>query len=134
MNERTITHIDRSNCSEVAQEIIDAVNKAFEGTGMIVEQDGGVTYGKDEMTFKVSASVGMTPGERQYRSHCDRLDLPADAFGKEITIGGTTLKIVGLNPRASKNTVRLETLDGKIKVGPAELVRMALQKAEAAAQ
>lgn len=122
-----MTHVvDRMKARALSAEIDAAIAPVLAKHGM-EKGKTHTTYG-ELYRFKIEATpIGAAkPEETDWQRFATLFNLPEDALGKEITLGGQKMKIVGLNTRARKMPVMLEAAGGKKYKAPAESVTRAL--------
>ena len=123
----TIRTVDRATCQRLGAEIEAAIDPILERHGFKRGKTSRA-YG-EYFQIKVQATpVGAdTPEASNWKQLASLYGLPEDALGKEISLGGQTMKIVGLNTRARRTPVMLEASNGKSYKAPAESVQRALR-------
>ena len=126
MNDRIV---DRQTCQMLGAEIEAAIDPILEKHGF--------KRGKTQRTYgeffqiKVQASpIGApSPQANDFARYATLFDLPADALGREITLGGRRFTITGLNTRAPKNPVLIEEVGtGRGYKSPVDSVKFALTR------
>ena len=122
----------RSRVKSLSSEL----KKEFEAIGKkhgIVLDFGTVTYGDDQMRFKLNITEKDNGNARPpsakvlasalWNNHAEAKGLKQSDFGKKFKMKNSTYTIVGIKPRATVNCVIVETNRGARYVMSADAVK-----------
>jgi len=121
----------RSSLKGIEDKVLDAVEKALEGTGISVKNGGG-RFSESEFTMKVvmTSSIetdgdGRTTAEKDFLSYGKSYGLTPDMLGKVINYHGKFFTIAGLYPNRPKNNVAIKSAKGKVYIAPFASIKRA---------
>ena len=124
----------KSSLKGIEAKVLDAVEKALEGTGISVKAGGG-RFSESEFTMKVvMTSVietdgdGRTTAEKDFLAFGEGYGLTSDMLGKVINYHGKFFTIAGLYPNRPKNNVAIKNAKGKTYIAPSASIKRAYDK------
>jgi len=124
----------KSSLKGIEAKVLDAVEKALEGTGISVKNGGG-RFSESEFTMKVVMTSaietdgdGRTTAEKDFITYGKRYGLNPDMLGKVINFNGKFFTIAGLYPTRPKNNVAIKNSKGKIYIAPSASIKRAYDK------
>lgn len=122
----TIHTFGKDEHKAITARILAAIKDIEKEFGVTIANHGG-TVGKHEGVIKLGVKVnttasGINPEEENFKRYAELFGMKPDWFGKWVPVNGTPHKIVGLNARASKNTVIIESKRGTRYVTNAEVI------------
>jgi hypothetical protein len=123
-----IQNVDRATCQMLGRELEQAIDEVLKRHGFERGRTNR-TYG-EYFGLKIQATrIGAEkPEASDWKRYAPLFNLPEDAIGKTISMGGRQFEISGLNTRAPKNPVMLREINsGKSFKAPASSVLFALR-------
>lgn len=131
-----VKEISRATLSKVIRPRLDAMLKELSGELGVEITTASATYGGNVGSFKLDMVVRSEDGtvttrEREAFLELHSLyDLPKELLDSVLDFGSEKLRVSGLKPRASKNNIVLDCLDGsgRQKVAPAATVLAAYER------
>lgn len=126
-----ITQFDKSTSAAIGKTAVAALREVMAAHGLKIEYRGGSFTGPS-FTFKIEAIVegGETRQEEQWRVdfefNAPYVGLKKEHFGKEISVGGKSMTIVGFNTRSRAKPVVLKDAAGTTYDAPVKLVQQAI--------
>jgi hypothetical protein len=121
--------VDRVTCQMLGKALEAAIDPVLKAHGFERGKTSR-TYG-EYFGLRIQATrIGAAkPEENDWKRFAPLFNLPEDAIGKEISLGGRQFTITGLNTRAPKNPVMLAEVGSQRKFkAPAASVSMALSR------
>ena len=123
----------RKSLKDIESKVLEAVEKALDGTGISVKTGGG-RFSESEFTMKVimttMAEDGMSTIEKDFIDYGERYGLTPDMLGKVINHNGKFFTIAGLYPNRPKNNVAIKNAKGKIYIAPSASIKRSYNRAE----
>ena len=123
---KTLQSFDRPSLRDLSADIQKTLKDLGETYGVSFTM-GSIRFSTSQATFKLTASIMSAAGvvvdvdRDNYTKHADSFGLDSSWLDKTFTEFGKTFKIVGLQPRRTKNPVLVER-DGKKYIMPVEAV------------
>jgi len=124
----------RSSLKGIEAKVLDAVEKALEGTGILVKNGGG-RFSESEFTLKVvmtsaieTDANGLSKIEKDFLAFGGEYGLDSDMLGKVINLNGKFFTIAGLHPTRPKNNVAIKNAKGKTYIAPSASIKRAYDK------
>ncbi len=129
-----ITTIDKAACTTLRGEVMDAINATLGGYGLVAKIDGIVRFTpgvqmRCSLEF-VAVGAGQSADEAlsvirrdDWCANAPQLGMPADAFGKVITVGGNQYRIDGFVGKSSEKVSLVQLRSGVRKqCGPQVII------------
>lgn len=128
------TKIDKVTTKAIADGTIAAIQAFAEEHGLTARYAGGKydpTAGK--VTLKIEVALTSIDGAKvEWDRYCSLYQLTPDDYGRTFTYRNVTYTLKGFRPRAPKRPISASDSDGRTFSFPDELVRLALQREDAA--
>ncbi len=127
---KQFTAIDRSTCSTIQKEAIDALAEYATARGLKVTYKRGKydpTAGFCDITLSF-ALADAEPGRVEWERYCTRYGLRPEDFGRSFEHAGKTFTISGVRTRAPKRPISC-TSEGRTYSFPLSIVKLYLEVA-----
>ena len=126
----TITTFNRAACRIVRERLEAALSPVAEELGLTIEYGRG-TFSEASFGLKVEFKCQTESGQpADFAGKARRIRLPEDCWGKEVRVGGRTIRIVGINLRRRKYPVSgTDVSTGRGYKFHADSIRLALAAA-----
>jgi hypothetical protein len=129
--------IDEATCALFRAKAMEALQKVAKELGLNPKVDlGGIRYDKNQLKTSITcyANVKNTDGETKtidqinWDKKCAKFGLSKEDWGKEVVLGGHTVKLITIEPQAKSKVTIL--LNGQRRICNAGAVILALRKSE----